>query len=462
MEVGGKLPPFYLGGDIIKKLFKKIKKPLICFMFMTILIPSYKVRALTGNDSKIYPEVPTDKGSAYVIYKNNDGDINLVVYPEKTFGVAGDTFNLFVSTRYVYFGSGTNSTNSSVHCYKLSEDEKTWEYQSLDRWGCSYDYTNEFDWKDVQEDPASTLKPLLDRIVISSSVNYKRDGVIVYDTSELRSMIIINNLVCDVENDREFYLIDFDLGDFYDSKYKLYYGYGNYETHKHSAEFNPETKKATIKHAFSTVAIYYELIANDDLDNPVISGVHFVPRDGLNAENILITEEATYDEDNKRIIKTTLDFSNFEKFRDIHPDIQYMINYNLTEEINYTWIINNSNYDDFETKYIRVFLGDYAVIDETKYHPKLNGDTSINDFESKYALIVEEELSKDFDIDNLDSASGITGVVKSFIESIKDLIISFFTIIKNFFDRLNIWIRAYIVSIACIYVISKIIKAVRK
>lgn len=430
-------------------------------MFMTILIPSYKANALSGNDDIIYPDVPTDKGSAYVIYKNNDNVVNLVVYPEKTFGVEGDTFKLFISASNIYFGSGTNSTNSSVHWYKLSSDNKTWEYQSLDMWGCAYNYADDFTSDELMEDITGLLKPLLNKIIISSNVNYSFNNVMVYDKDEIRKITITNSLVCEPETGREFYLVTFDLGEYYDSKYKIYYGYGNNERHKHSVEFDSETKKATIKHAFPDVAIHYELIANNDLNNAIIIGVYFLPPEANN-KTILLTEKALFDKNGDKYIKTTLSFENFEKFKDIHPDIKYMVNSKLTTTLNYTWIIDKTNYDSFETKNIQIFLGDYAVINEMYYHPKLEGDTSISNFEDKFTAIIERELLEKIDMDNLDSAGGIANMVKTFIETIKDIILSFFGIIKGFFDKLNIWIRTYIISIFCVLVVSRIIKAVRK
>ena len=147
-----------------------------------------------------------------------------------------------------------------------------------------------------------------------------------------------------------------------------------------------------------------------------------------------------------------------------------MINSNIVTDINYNWIITNDTYNSFETKYIRVFLGQYSVINEGYYHPKWEGGftkkpeetPTIPNFDDKYTDVVERELLEQVDMNDLDNGPGIVKMVKAFVGAIKDFIISFFKIIINFFNKLNIWIRACIISLFCIFIISRIIKAVRK
>lgn len=437
-------------------------------MLTTIFIPGIKVNALTGNDGSKYPDVPTKYGSAYLIYKDNNRSVKLVVYPSK-YITDGDTVELFISANSIMFGSPSNN-NRSVYLYNLSSDGNSWDYKGLDAWGAAYDYTEELTSTEIASDP-SKLKSLLSRVILSSSVNYSRGGVIVYSKNEIHLLDITNTLFNDTENDRSYYLVDFDLGEHYDSKYKLYYGNDVNNQTEYTAEFNQETKKATIKHAFDSVPIYYQLIENDDLSNPVLKGVYSVPIGYITNNNkISIKELNDYDHNGNKIIKTTLDFSNIEKFRDIHPNITYMINSNIVNDINYNWIITNDTYNSFETKYIRVFLGQYSVINEGYYHPKWEGGftkkpgetPTIPNFDDKYTNVVEKELLEKVDMNDLDNGPGIVKMVKAFVGAIKDFIISFFKIIINFFNKLNIWIRACIISLFCIFIISRIIKAVRK
>lgn len=470
-------------------------------MLMTIFIPGIKVNALTGNDGVEYPDVPNDGYNDLILYYNGETKATHLIKFDSSEGI-------YVTSTY-WFSSGADSL--LIYPYYVCRDpylEQKELCQSITNKFTKYKYykliNNE--WKTANNSMGTIAEFKNIRKILYSTVDiyyrkdaaestypedsyfipgkHKSDSNAVFLDSALSDKTYSKNnrppavelnitdaRVNDVDNNREFYLVNFDLGDYYDSKYKLYYGYDVNTQTKYSAEFNQETKKATIKHAFDSVPIYYQLIENDNLSSPVLTGVYSVPIGYTNQNKEIIIKEAnSYDDNGNKIITATLDFSNIEKFRDIHPDITYIIDDVIVTDTNYNWTITKDNFSSFYAKHIRVFLGQYSVINEGYYHPKWEGGftkkpeetPTIPNFDDKYTDVVERELLEQVDMNDLDNGPGIVKMVKAFVGAIKDFIISFFKIIINFFNKLNIWIRACIISLFCIFIISRIIKAVRK
>lgn len=450
-----------------------------------------------SNDNKVYPDKPNDGYLDYIVFKTKDNSVFMITFNKtKNYSFfTSDTNDSggFYIVSYLNKGGENNNTHNS---YKL--DNGTWKVLYQNQYlrdpigGSKYDSSV----KNIKSILYSTVDMyyLYDRTSTGSyssdsymiqglhqnnmslPLDYRRFNDKTYNYNKnipkpKAELNITDARVNDVDNNREFYLVNFDLGDYYDSKYKLYYGYDVNTQTKYSAEFNQETKKATIKHAFDSVPIYYQLIENDNLSSPVLTGVYSVPIGYTNQNKEIIIKEAnSYDDNGNKIITATLDFSNIEKFRDIHPDITYIIDDVIVTDTNYNWTITKDNFSSFYAKHIRVFLGQYSVINEGYYHPKWEGGftkkpeetPTIPNFDDKCTDVVERELLEQVDMNDLDNGPGIVKMVKAFVGAIKDFIISFFKIIINFFNKLNIWIRACIISLFCIFIISRIIKAVRK
>lgn len=481
-------------------------------MLMTIFIPGIKVKALTGNDGVEYPDKPEDvftdyfvfyssysdsrfRGTFMVTFNSSDGP-----YVTSSYYNGGVEISIFTLPRCHgnnpdYDNGLCDHGDKSENLYK--ENGNFWNvYRLEDNLWKIFDYPvsgSYFGLSSITKllystvdiyyapDAAKSTYPessyfipgehYVDRSLKGLEYSYGDKTYNKNIPKPKAELNITDARVNDVDNNREFYLVNFDLGDYYDSKYKLYYGYDVNTQTKYSAEFNQETKKATIKHAFDSVPIYYQLIENDNLSSPVLTGVYSVPIGYTNQNKEIIIKEAnSYDDNGNKIITATLDFSNIEKFRDIHPDITYIIDDVIVTDTNYNWTITKDNFSSFYAKHIRVFLGQYSVINEGYYHPKWEGGftkkpeetPTIPNFDDKYTDVVERELLEQVDMNDLDNGPGIVKMVKAFVGAIKDFIISFFKIIINFFNKLNIWIRACIISLFCIFIISRIIKAVRK
>lgn len=118
-----------------------MKKCLITFIIATIsIIPIYNVKALTGYDNNIYPDLPNDghTTSHYVILKSTEDDIALIYYPNSLITTYNNNDN-YVSVgfgdRFNFGGWYTSGYSRKVYLYLLDKDNNVWKYRGYDDYG---------------------------------------------------------------------------------------------------------------------------------------------------------------------------------------------------------------------------------------------------------------------------------------------------------------------------------------
>ena len=121
------------------KIFKK--KKLLCFLFLFFtFIPFISVKALTGYDNNIYPDLPNDghTTSHYVILKSTEDDIALIYYPNSLITTYNNNDN-YVSVgfgdRFNFGGWYTSGYSRKVYLYLLDKDNNVWKYRGYDDYG---------------------------------------------------------------------------------------------------------------------------------------------------------------------------------------------------------------------------------------------------------------------------------------------------------------------------------------
>lgn len=117
------------------------KNFLIGFIIAIIsIIPIYNVKALTGYDNNIYPDLPDDghTTSHYVILKSTEDDIALIYYPNSlitTYNNNDNYVSVGVGDRFNFGGWYTSGYSRKVYLYLLDKDNNVWKYRGYDDYG---------------------------------------------------------------------------------------------------------------------------------------------------------------------------------------------------------------------------------------------------------------------------------------------------------------------------------------
>ena len=162
-----------------------------------------------------------------------------------------------------------------------------------------------------------------------------------------------------------------------------------------------------------------------------------------------------YNETDKNII-INIDFSQYTQFRDSY-NMRVLINNQEIAEDTKQYIINNTNYTNFQEIKMDVYIDNYLV-DSQCYSPNYGGYS----FEEKYNQVQMDKLEEELENNDNNSLSSLVNLANKFLNAINSIITTIISLIMRFFDGLNVWIRSAIISEFIIMIICKIVKVVRK
>ena len=313
------------------------------------------------------------------------------------------------------------------------------------------------------------------------SFNEYYNGTIIYgrvmnnDEEIAQSKYTINNdilptfrftvssvLACPIPNyegDPQAEIITIDFTNAYIEGYKYYYSYDARIFH----ELNV-TSENLVQHI--NEYLYEELYVHvyDENDNLILYSyksvfsderLGYVPADYEERHKPIINQGAACDLQGNEIINLTIDFSNVTKY---------------VNEYNFDVVINGQHYGALpyydmqlnENNYIPTFEVEIYLDTWRFYHYTITiGDlNSGENFEETYNNMINNgDWGKDL---NVNDVNDMGDIVVQFLGAVGSFVASFFDLLEIFFNRLNYWVRSFIVTIFIELVICKIIKGVRK
>ena len=254
----------------------------------------------------------------------------------------------------------------------------------------------------------------------------------------------------DLKN-RDIYVITFLLSS-YNANYKYQYSYDNQKFYDMTGL--DSNNLAYWLNVGLNIPVYFRVL--DDNDDVVWSTKY---NDNLGFTELdnsaTIYEEAITDENGKKV-KIYFDLSDYLVYMDMYNYTIYLndVEQNLVPRLEVD--LNENTFDD--TIYRFELKVDNATVEAFEYKPK----TSDKTFEDYYEDVLEDNLEDDLGNSDYSDVGGMVDSLNSFINAIKTYISTFFDLIMGFFNKLNLWIRSFLIGIFIVMVICKIVKAVRK
>lgn len=254
----------------------------------------------------------------------------------------------------------------------------------------------------------------------------------------------------DLKN-RDIYVITFLLSS-YNANYKYQYSYDNQKFYDMTGL--DSNNLAYWLNVGLNIPVYFRVL--DDNDDVVWSTKY---NDNLGFTELdnsaTIYEEAITDENGKKV-KIYFDLSDYLVYMDMYNYTIYLndVEQNLVPRLEVD--LNENTFDD--TIYRFELKVDNATVEAFEYKPK----TSDKTFEDYYEDVLEDNLEDDLGNSDYSDVGGMVDSLNSFINAIKTYISTFFDLIMGFFNKLNLWIRSFLIGIFIVMIICKIVKAVRK
>ena len=271
-----------------------------------------------------------------------------------------------------------------------------------------------------------------------------------------------SGLACPIPNydgDTQAEIINIDFRNVYFENYKYYYSYDS----KTKYQINVTSEQLThqiVEYLYNFI-YFYIYDENDNLIyytyNDVSSSNRLgnLPDDYEIRHNIEFSNGVACDLEGNKIINVRFDFSNITKFIN-HYNFDVVINGKHFGAIQYHEItLNEQNYtQNYEVK---IYIDTFLYLNRTY---SVGGALGGQDFEDTYDNMLNNGNWKD-DLEVKD-VEDMGDLVIQFLGAISTFISTFFDLLDFFFQRLNFWIRACIITLFIELVICKIIKGVRK
>lgn len=262
------------------------------------------------------------------------------------------------------------------------------------------------------------------------------------------------------EKDRDIVIITFDARRGYIPNYKYRYTYGA-SLGKNDTYYEIDISQGNlveyIPHALFT-AISFELV--DEKEN-IIYSYCLDARNFSKFQKHVIINRKTSDFGYKKNVEINIDFSQYEAYSDMYnlsyheylkkdePGLEEMV-------LAKNFIVNEGNFSYYKNLYFTVSVDNepLEVVDLIDY--------IYGDFDTIYEETLEKELEEALGKNDYSSVSNMMQSVRNFMNAISTYTEIFFKLIMRFFNRLNVYLRSFIISIFIETVIFKVIKAVRK
>lgn len=275
-------------------------------------------------------------------------------------------------------------------------------------------------------------------------------------------LIINSGLACPIPNyegDPQAEIINVDFRNVYFENYKYYYTYDTRT--KYQINVTSEQLTHQIVEYLYNFIYFYIYDENDNLIyytyNDVTSEdrLGYLPDDYEIRHNIEFSDGVACDLENNKIINVKFDFSNITKYVN-HYNFDVVINGEHFGAIQYHEIVlNEQNYiQDFEVK---IYIDTNLYLSGTY---RVGGLLGKDNFEDTYNdMLNNGNWNENLDVKNIEDMGDL---VIQFLGAISTFISTFFDLLDFFFQRLNFWIRACIITLFVELVICKIIKGVKK
>lgn len=285
--------------------------------------------------------------------------------------------------------------------------------------------------------------------VLDSENNVLDENSITISKLSDYGMIISHNFAQDLKG-RDIYAITIDLRNCWNENYKYQYSYDN-EKYYDMTGLTADNQIFYLNHGIN-IPIYFRILNEN---NEIQWSRYYNENFELINKEINIIEFAKTIE-GKKMIGLQFDLSQYTQF---WQEYEFKIFINGTQQDLKENIVFNYYENNFENITHNLILKiDNLIIEEIEYD--LNPE--MKEFEDLYEQILEENLSNELGKNDYSTIEGMVDSLNSFIEALKEFIKSFFELAFGFFNKLNIWIRTFIIGIFIIMVICKIIKVVRK
>lgn len=295
-----------------------------------------------------------------------------------------------------------------------------------------------------------------DKVIITSMYQISNTELPNFDIN------IKSGLMCPIPNydgDPQAEVITVDFSNVYFENYKYYYSYDS----KTKYQINVTSEQLThqiIEYLYNF--IYFEIYDENNnliyyMYNDVTSSnrLGYLPEDYEIRHNVEISDGVACDLDGNKIINVKMDFSNITKYVN-HYNFDVVINGEHLGAIPYYQVTLN------ETNFVQNY--DIKVyIDTMLYYSHsytVGGLLGGEKFEDTYDNMLNNgNWNEDLNVEDVESMGDF---VIQFLGSISTFIATFFDLLDFFFQRLNFWIKACIITLFIELVICKIIKGVRK
>lgn len=292
-------------------------------------------------------------------------------------------------------------------------------------------------------------------IIYASDTVIDDAGNTLYEGETLEINVLSTRLVKDVDDyDLLIHEVDFSSG--YNENYIYQYSYDN--IHFYDLTVDPSSCYNFRQGIDLTVYLRVLNTSSEVIYTTTIQGLPYDPDYEKIKRKPIITE--TYTKDGEKAIQIDMDFTPFTHFSDMY-NIKIYVEGELLEGDTKTVIYTEANYQN-AIEY-KVYIDDLELSYLHRVASTISGGGSDFDFLSAYNQIIEYELTNELNGTNTihDFGDYIT-VISNFIAAIRDLIAEFFSLILYFFNKLNIWIRAFLIASFVHIVLCKTFKTIKR
>ena len=323
------------------------------------------------------------------------------------------------------------------------------------------------EWKDVSDSVAAAAKEGYYYYELQTYYNQKIEARILENSSQVEYNskritvlhdfeMIVNHAPAEDLEGRFVNTITVDLFYCWENDYTYQYSFDNETFYK--MDVSKGNKRFIFNHGVQTF-LYFRIL---DKENKVIYTKDYKEIfDGI-TKHIHVKEDYKTENDIKYIV-VDLDLSEYTSFQTDYNftilvnNVELELNQRLLYEDHYLYNITKEMYENFQELNIEIYIDNFLV-EAVCYSPKYGG----LDFDNKYNEIVEDKFEDELGDQDYSTVGGMIETVKKFITAVSEYIQTFFKLIMRFFNRLNIWIRTFIISEFAVIIICRIIKVARR
>lgn len=253
-------------------------------------------------------------------------------------------------------------------------------------------------------------------------------------------------------------LVTFNIDNVYNPNYLYEYSWDGRTWH--SLPFAEGETRCSISN-YLQLMLYIRIV--DENDNVLYQAYADRTQDDIrnydsNRFSVKYNEAVACDSNGNDIINVRINLTNITTFTHQYG-FRVIINgdtyYNLPL---YETILNNNN---LITSYnVKIYIDTFKIFEETYNVGNLESYDNVT-FEELYNK-VQQDVIDDFNANSTSNIAGATDLIMRFLDAIGSFVAGFFDLTIYFYNKLNSWLRAYILATFTIFIICKIVKVARK